>query len=306
MTDRELLYIKTIIEEKSITKAAQKLYVAQPSLSQAVRRVEESLALKLFIRTPNGMKPTQAGDEYYKVAVEILKKYDSFKSMILEEDDLNCGKITFGLTTRISNILPKVLPGFISKYPGIELNIREDYVANVRAMLITGEINFAILHMDVVDDIREKFDLMHIANDEIIIFASPNHQLIGSATHSFNRRFPVVNLAEMIKYPLIQLYGGGPFRTLYEKLLADVGVHEVRTLLVTHNISTAIQLALTGVGITICPCLSIPDDISEGCAMSFPEGCDSILKLYAAYPENSYKTKAEMALFDYLVESLRQ
>ena len=54
MTSRELEYIKTVADEKSISSAARKLYIAQPSLSQSLQRIEENLGAKLFNRTPSG------------------------------------------------------------------------------------------------------------------------------------------------------------------------------------------------------------------------------------------------------------
>ena len=58
MTSRELEYIKTVADEKSISSAARKLYIAQPSLSQSLQRIEENLGAKLFNRTPSGLTLT--------------------------------------------------------------------------------------------------------------------------------------------------------------------------------------------------------------------------------------------------------
>ena len=60
MTDRELLYVKTVTEVKSISRAAKKLFITQPSLSQSIQRIEQSLGTKLFNRTPEGLILTDA------------------------------------------------------------------------------------------------------------------------------------------------------------------------------------------------------------------------------------------------------
>ena len=88
MTERELLYIKTIAETKSISKAAARLFVAQPSLSQALQKIEEGLGTPLFIRHKNGMRLTFAGEKYYKAANEILNIYNDFKNEITYINDL--------------------------------------------------------------------------------------------------------------------------------------------------------------------------------------------------------------------------
>ena len=65
MTSKELIYVKTVADEKSISRAARKLFMAQPSLSQSIQRIEESLGTALFHRTTGGLTLTFAGERYY-------------------------------------------------------------------------------------------------------------------------------------------------------------------------------------------------------------------------------------------------
>ena len=85
MTSKELMYVKTIAEEKTISKAAQKLFVAQPSLSQSLQRIEEALGARLFNRTAGGLTLTYAGERYYHMAVsythlDVYKRQPPFQS----------------------------------------------------------------------------------------------------------------------------------------------------------------------------------------------------------------------------------
>ena len=74
MTSRELEYIKTVADEKSISSAARKLYIAQPSLSQSLQRIEENLGAKLFNRTPSGLTLTYAGERCYQMACQVKNR----------------------------------------------------------------------------------------------------------------------------------------------------------------------------------------------------------------------------------------
>ena len=65
MTSKELLYVKTVADEKNISRAAKKLFMAQPSLSQSIQRIEESVGTPLFNRTSSGLTLTFAGERYY-------------------------------------------------------------------------------------------------------------------------------------------------------------------------------------------------------------------------------------------------
>ena len=85
MTTRELLYIKTIADEGSMTRAAQKLFVTQPSLSHCVMNIEQQLGTRLFTRTSGGLVLTYAGEKYYRMACEVLRVYAAFESEINEE-----------------------------------------------------------------------------------------------------------------------------------------------------------------------------------------------------------------------------
>ena len=80
MTTRELLYVKTVADAKNISRAARKLFVAQPSLSQSLQRIEDNVGTKLFVRSPNGLKLTYAGEKYYQMACQVLKIFDDFES----------------------------------------------------------------------------------------------------------------------------------------------------------------------------------------------------------------------------------
>jgi DNA-binding transcriptional LysR family regulator len=68
LTERELLYVKTIAEERSISGAAKKLFMTQPSLSSCVQKIESALGTRLFQRTSTGLVLTFAGERYYQVA----------------------------------------------------------------------------------------------------------------------------------------------------------------------------------------------------------------------------------------------
>ena len=91
MTTRELLYVKTTADTGNISKAAKKLFVTQPSLSQSLQRIEDSIGTKIFVRSPDGLKLTFAGEKYYQMACQVLKIYDDFSSEITDINDLKVG-----------------------------------------------------------------------------------------------------------------------------------------------------------------------------------------------------------------------
>ena len=105
MTSRELEYIKTVADEKSISSAARKLYIAQPSLSQSLQRIEENLGAKLFNRTPSGLTLTYAGERCYQMACQVLKIYSDFEAEISDINQLKTGRIVMGTTNHLGTVI---------------------------------------------------------------------------------------------------------------------------------------------------------------------------------------------------------
>ena len=156
MTTRELLYIKTIADEKSMTRAAQKLFVTQPSLSHCVTNIEEQLGVRLFTRTSSGLLLTYAGEKYYRMACEVLRVYASFESEISEERTLSQGRVTVGITNYLATAhLPRVLPAFHKEHPGIEVRICEETTDQVKRSLLSGKLDFAIMHTGPDDGVSD-------------------------------------------------------------------------------------------------------------------------------------------------------
>lgn len=99
--------------KKSISSAARKLYIAQPSLSQSLQRIEENLGAKLFNRTPSGLTLTYAESSCYQMACQVLKIYSDFEAEISDINQLKTGRIVMGTTNHLGTvILPEILLEF--------------------------------------------------------------------------------------------------------------------------------------------------------------------------------------------------
>ena len=98
---QDLLYVKTVTDEHNISKAAKKLFMAQPSLSQSIQRIEESIGMPLVHRTTTGLTLTFAGERYYHMAVQVLKMYEDFQLEISDINNLKTGHIHIGITNHL-------------------------------------------------------------------------------------------------------------------------------------------------------------------------------------------------------------
>jgi len=127
MTLKELQYIVTIAEEKSISRASARLYVSQPYLSQCLMRIERQHDMPLFRRTQHGLVLTFAGEQYVETARKIVKLYNDFETGLCEISNMRKGRLTIGTTIHLgSMVFSTILPIFRELYPNIELRLEEN------------------------------------------------------------------------------------------------------------------------------------------------------------------------------------
>ena len=137
MEFRELNYLITIAEERSISEAAEKLFMAQSSLSQSLQSMEAELGGKLFIRTSTGVRPTQAGEIMLERARKMLVDYRQVRDIIQDMEELKAGQVEFGISTfRGSYLLPGALRSFKRLYPQIHVEITEANSMALEQLLI--------------------------------------------------------------------------------------------------------------------------------------------------------------------------
>ena len=204
MEIKELNYLIAIAEEKSISKAAERLYMAQSSLSQFLQTLESRLDSKLFVRTSRGVRLTEAGTIMLKYAYATLAEYHRTQDKIQDLKDLKSGSVILGISGfRGSYLLPPVLNAFKLDYPGIRVQIVEQNSMALEQMLLNGEIDVALLVLPVSDS---RIQPTFVMRDEICLISHENHPIMD-----FARKFPAasqttsripwyVNLADAIRY----------------------------------------------------------------------------------------------------------
>ena len=204
MEIKELNYLIAIAEEKSISKAADRLYMAQSSLSQFLQTLESSLDSKLFVRTSRGVRATEAGNIMLKYAYATLAEYHRTQDEIQDLKDLKSGSVILGISGfRGSYLLPPVLNAFKLDYPGIRVQIVEQNSMALEQMLLNGEIDVALLVLPVADS---RIQPTFVMSDEICLIAHESHPIMDfarkfSQDSQTTSRIPrYVNLTDAIRY----------------------------------------------------------------------------------------------------------
>jgi len=146
MNKSDLEKIIAIAEEGSMARAAQKLYITQPALSKCLTKVEDSLGEALFVRRPNGMIPTYAGECLVRKAYQIMKLYDDVEMEFCELNQMHRGVLRLGTAERLGAlVLPELLLNFKRQYQNIKIEIVEENSMDLEEKLLIGALEIAIL-----------------------------------------------------------------------------------------------------------------------------------------------------------------
>ncbi len=151
----KLEYVYAVYKEKSFTKAAEKLYISQPSLSAAIKSIEAKVGAPLFDRGSGQVSLTEIGREYIHAAEHIMSIKEDFINRINDIYNLEAGHITVGGTNYLSSyVLPRIINRFSERYPHIEVTLVEAHSRSLGEMIRREEIDIVV---DSFDETLEEY-----------------------------------------------------------------------------------------------------------------------------------------------------
>lgn len=168
-------YVYALYRERSFTKAAQKLFISQPSLSVAIKNIEKQVGAPLFDRTSGNVTPTQIGKEYILAAEKIMSIEDDFKNRINDIYSLDTGEISVGGTNYLcSYVLPQVINRFSSLYPKIKVMLTEANSHTLSNLLYEEQLDVVI---DSFCSVPEGFEGEELAKEKILLCLPSDREL---------------------------------------------------------------------------------------------------------------------------------
>lgn len=239
---RQLQYVIQISIEKNFSRAAEKLHIAQPSLSQQLSKLEQELGVLLFRRTTNSVELTQAGQVFVDKAQSILDEVEQLKQEMDDMAQMKRGRLVVGtLPITGSHILPLVLPVFGELYPQIDVILVEDTTVKLEQLTASGGTDISLLTLPLVDQSLEWEPLME---EEICLAVPPNHPLAS--------RKDEISIEELRDEPFVGLKKGQGFRQILVNLCQQGGFTP-NIVFESSNIETVQSLIAGGMGITFVP-----------------------------------------------------
>ncbi|UAT30674.1 LysR family transcriptional regulator [Bacillus badius] len=175
MDIRHLHYFLQVAHHKSFTKAAQSLYITQPTISKMIKSIEEELGVVLFNRSGKQVELTDAGQVIFAQAQDIVH---SFQHLSVELDDLihlKKGRITIGLPPMIgSSFFPRVLGKFREQYPDIVIQLVEDGAKKVEEHVEKGLLDIGVVLSPANEALFHSFSLVE---EKLMLLVHPSHRL---------------------------------------------------------------------------------------------------------------------------------
>jgi LysR family hydrogen peroxide-inducible transcriptional activator len=146
MEFHQLEYLIALAEEGSFTRAAERLAIAQPSLSQQIQKLEREIGQPLFDRLPRGVTTTEGGEKLLGHARRILAEIEDAKRQTRELRDTVSGVLAIGAIPTIAPfLLPGLMKAFAAQYPDVRLALVEDVTARLLEQLDQGRLDLAIM-----------------------------------------------------------------------------------------------------------------------------------------------------------------
>lgn len=238
---RQIRYVLAVAEERSFSRAANRLHLAQPSLSQQIAKLEKILGVSLFHRLPQHVELTDAGQRFVQVAQTLVDMSEALEREMRAYAVGESGRLLVGsLPITGAYVLPRVLPTFTKQFPGVELQLMEETSSHLEQLLVRGKIDVSLLTMPISDP---SLAIIPAINEEIFLAVPPQHPLAGKKE---------VDLAEIADQPFILLKEGQGFRTISLRLCEQAGFRP-RIVFESTNIQTVQSLVAAGMGLSFAP-----------------------------------------------------
>ena len=257
MTLTELKYIVAVAREKHFGKAADACYVSQPTLSVAIKKLEQELDVKLFERSANEVTVTLLGEEIVRQAQSVLEQAANIKDIAKRGKDPLAGSIKLGVIYTIAPyLLPDLVRQVIERTPQMPLMLQENFTVKLLEMLRTGELDCAILAEPFPDTGLAIAPLY----DEPFFAAVP-------FAHALATQSSVTS--EQLKNETMLLLGNGHcFRDHVLEVCPEFArfssdAEGMRKSFEGSSLETIKHMVAAGMGITLVPRLSVPSDALE-------------------------------------------
>jgi LysR family hydrogen peroxide-inducible transcriptional activator len=254
MTLTELRYIVAVAREKHFGRAADACHVSQPTLSVAIKKLEEELDLKIFERGSSEVSVTTLGEEVVRQAQTVIEQAAAIKEIAKRGKDPLAGALRLGIIYTIGPyLLPPLVRNAIEQFPQMPLMLQENFTVKLLEMLRMGELDCAVMAEPFPD---AGLAVAPLYDEPFMVAVPANHALATRASVS----------AEELKRETMLLLGTGHcFRDHVLEVCPEFArfssdAEGIRKSFEGSSLETIKHMVASGMGVTVVPMLSVPKE----------------------------------------------
>jgi DNA-binding transcriptional LysR family regulator len=250
----QIEFLETFVEvarHGNVTRAAEGLDLSQPSVSGRVQALEHELGERLLIRTPRGVRLTDAGKEFLPFAERAVTAFRGGQTALHELREVLAGRLLLGAAPAVSTYyLPGLLKRFVTEHPGVRISVRTGHSEEVLSLVLADDVQIGLVRSIQHPEI----EVHPCYEDELILLASP--------AHPFSAR-EVVSLEEVSREGLVLFDRTSSYYELTRGLFLDSGIVP-STVMELDNIEAAKKMVELGMGVALLPRVAVAREVALG------------------------------------------
>ena len=252
ISSEQLNAFQAVALEKSFSRAAEKLLLTQPAVSQAIHSLEDRLGQPLFLRQGRTSTLTQAGQIFLEHVEEVFETLERGRFRLEALKELKGGRLTISTSdTTARYLLPEVLEIFRDRYPKVEICIRCKPSPLAAEQVLSHEADIGIVTLPIE---HPKLASEKLILREDVAICSPNNLLAGRTKISF---------VELVNHPLLLLDRGSNTRTYIDQRLDKTGL-KPKIAMELGSIEVIKRLVQLDFGVSIVPRVSVEEELEKG------------------------------------------
>nr|NP_043632.1 LysR transcriptional regulator [Trieres chinensis]P49518.1 RecName: Full=Probable RuBisCO transcriptional regulator [Trieres chinensis]CAA91664.1 former trsE (rbcR homolog) [Trieres chinensis] len=242
-TLQQLRILKAIATEKSFTRAAEVLFVSQPSLSKQIKTLESRLNISLLNRENNIVSLTQAGKLFLEYSERILALCEESCRVLNDLKTGDRGNLIVGASQTIGTyLMPRVLALFAQNHPQINIEVHVDSTRKIAKRVLEGDIDIAVVGGNIPEEIEKNLKVEDFVNDELILIIPKSHPFALKKKKKINKD-------DLYHLNFITLNSNSTIRKLIDNILIQIAFEPkqfniIMQLNSIEAIKTAVSLGL--------------------------------------------------------------
>lgn len=245
---RELSYVLAIAKYQNITKAAEALYVGQPTLSKFLISLENDLGLKLFRRSGNKYLLTYAGERYTRQAAEIMRLKNDLDVELSDILSRDVGTLNVAFANmRCTYMLPCALPAFEKLHPNVRVNVFEGNSDENDLRVLDGSVEVAFYSKPA--DLNPQIHYESLGEEELLVITKEKHPVSRFAEPNPYNTYPHIDLKLLEKERVLLMKPEQRTRQIMDNYLRENGIH-FDNVLYTGNLPAIMELVAQGYGVS--------------------------------------------------------